>query len=168
MAWQLFIQSLSLLCHPSSYDQRVPLPTPNTLNNHAVQGLPVSALISNRVWKKKGLTVSFPYMQLFLHFKQPFCRSTFTDKGRLLRDANVASVKATGETEVKKGLLGGSHPLDFSVIKNAIPPSLTDNPFPGSHERALSPTPFPSGNGFLLFFSPATSNSTADRGCLRI
>lgn len=71
MAWQLLIQSFTLLCHPSSYDQREPLTTPNTPNNQAVHGLPVSALISNTGMakkKKNDLTVSFPYTQLFLHF----------------------------------------------------------------------------------------------------
>lgn len=54
---------------------------------------------------------------------------------------------------------GGWHcPLDSCVIKNAVPSSLIDNPFPGSQERALSPTPFSSGNVFLLFLFPATFN----------
>lgn len=55
MAWQLLIQSFAHLCHPSSYDQRVPLTTPNTPDNQAVHGLPVSALISNTGMAKKKI-----------------------------------------------------------------------------------------------------------------
>lgn len=67
-----------------------------------------------------------------------------------------------GDTR-KEGAGGWHRPLDSCVIKNAVPSALIDNPSPGSQERALSPTPFSSGNGFLLFPFPATFNCSLHR-----